>query len=234
MNTTAIPTLDYIPDAEKIYDCRNSIHKTNKRINVIGSDTATSHLNSNLAAGRTYSNCVTSSGVSPIPKLLTDSIDPVQDDISMEDRFYSDSDIIEEETAMDEVLLLLDSEVSPTDVPECVSVTVNYDEQVDEENTFVDEMAINCDNDAKVIVSRTDYVDLIETNDETDYEDDNECELMDENEMLFEQYSRKDLINELLAARSRIGELETKLANIQKAHVSMIQNLNNFNKVLVS
>ncbi|KAG4073166.1 hypothetical protein HA402_002555 [Bradysia odoriphaga] len=248
LNTTAIPTLDDIPDADKIPDCRTSIHKPNKRNNVAGTTTAVSdritpHLNSNLAVGRTYSNCVTSSALSPVTK-LTGSRDPIEHVISVEESFYTDGDIIEEETAMDEVMLLLDSDVSPTDVPECVSVTVNYEEEMDEDTytgqeTFIDEIPEedeNCDNDGKMMVSRTDYVDLIEANYETDYDADADdgCELVHENEILFMDYSRKDLINELLAARSRIKELETKLGNIQQAHVSVLQNLNNFNKVLIS
>lgn len=186
---------------------------------------------------------MTSSALSPVTK-LTGSRDPIEHDISMEERFYTDGDIIEEETVMDEVMLLLDSDVSPTDVPECVSVTVNYEEEVDEDTyteqeTFIDEIPEedeNCDNDGKMMVSRTDYVDLIEAKDETDYDDDEDdgCELVDENEILFKDYSRNDLINELLSARSRIKELETKLGNIQQAHMSVLQNLNNFNKVLIS
>ncbi|XP_037026291.1 uncharacterized protein LOC119067425 [Bradysia coprophila] len=246
LNTTAIPTLDDIPDADKIPDCRTSIHKPNKRSNVAGStavsDSVTPHLNSNLTIGRTYSNCV-SSALSPVTK-LTGSRDPIEHDILMEERFYTDGDIIEEETAMDEVMLLLDSDVSPTDIPECVSVTVNYEEEVDvdtytEQETFIDEILEedeNCDNVGKMMVSRADYVDLIEAKDETDYDDDEDdgCELVDENEILFKDYSRNDLINELLSARSRIKELETKLGNIQQAHMSVLQNLNNFNKVLIS
>lgn len=163
--------------------------------------------------------------MSPIPQ-STSSVEPIENDLSMEDRFYSDGDMIEEERAMDEVMLLLDS-------PQCESV--NYEEKEIDEDTFteqetyIDEMSDICDNNARVMANTADYVDLIEANDDED-----RCEQVDENEILFKDHSRKELINELLAARNRIKELEAKLGNIQKAHMSMLQNLNNFNKVLIS
>lgn len=98
-----------------------------------------------------------------------------------------------------------------------------------------------CDSNAKTMINDrlTQYVELIETADETDDEPlqqssqesiRSEVAPME----MYRNFSRDDLIEQLVAATSRIKELETKLDNIQVAHMSVLQNLNNFNKVLIS
>lgn len=160
---------------------------------------------------------------------------PNESDISIENSFHSD-DIIEDEMEIEE---LLEQNISvdcpqPKDLFDCVTKTEYSMDDIDDtsaENTsFIGEADLNCDNVNTLLDDRlTNYVEVIETNDETDDE-----QQSDLNVLLYENFSRKDLIDELVAAKRRINELETKLDDIQNIHLSMIQNLNNFNKVMIS
>lgn len=193
--------------------------------------------NLNLVAGKTqiYSNCVTLSSSLPLFKMTQSNSNPNESDISIENSFHSD-DIIEDEMEIEE---LLEQNISvdcpqPKDLFDCVTKTEYSMDDIDDtsaENTsFIGEADLNCDNVNTLLDDRlTNYVEVIETNDETDDE-----QQSDLNVLLYENFSRKDLIDELVAAKRRINELETKLDDIQNIHLSMIQNLNNFNKVMIS
>lgn len=194
--------------------------------------------NLNLVAGKTqiYSNCVTLSSSLPLFKMTQSNSNPNESDISIENSFHSDGDIIEDEMEIEE---LLEQNISvdcpqPKDLFDCVTKTEYSMDDIDDtsaENTsFIGEADLNCDNVNTLLDDRlTNYVEVIETNDETDDE-----QQSDLNVLLYENFSRKDLIDELVAAKRRINELETKLDDIQNIHLSMIQNLNNFNKVMIS
>lgn len=216
MNSTAIPTLDIVPEADKIPKIQSMVTE-NRNVHSI----------STVRKTQTYSNCVTVSNSLPQPNIVH-SNDPVESDTPNEIH-YTDCDIIvEEETDMDDVMLLEANHSDTKDLPNGETITAFFVDDTDDMlmETLSDGF-IGASSDNK---PSSNYVELIETNDETD----DESQPMDGNDILFKDFSRKDLINEVVAARRRIQELETKLGNIQKAHVSMIKNLNNFNKVLVS
>lgn len=143
---------------------------------------------------------------------------------------YSDCDIIEED-AVDEEIALESHTLDAKD-----TVMELFVEDVDAE--YMARVGSDSDGDERP-TPRNDFVELIETNDsESDDEhtrlNEIDAEQANDEELTFKDHSRTDLINELVDARKRIKELETKLENIQKAHLAMIQNLNNFNKVLIS
>lgn len=193
--------------------------------------------NLNLVAGKTqiYSNCVTLSSSLPLFKMTQSN--PNESDISIESSFHSDGDIIEDEMEIEELLLgqnISEDCPQPKDLLDCVTKTEYSMDDIDdtsaENASFIGEADLNCDNVNTLLDDRLpNYVEVIETNDETDDE-----QQSDLNVLLYENFSRKDLIDELVAAKRRINELETKLDNIQNIHLSMIQNLNNFNKVMIS
>lgn len=246
LNSTAIPTLDVLPEAEKKIQTKclelpTSIPNRTLVISSVNGDSNAVTLNSNVVTvnTQTYSNCVTLSTV-PLLKIANLS-DLHESDHSIENSFHSDGDIIEEEMEIED--MMLEDCLQSTDQLGCVTKTeysIDDIEDIDDtddtddtstENTsFVGEIGLNCA-DAKTKLSDRlpNYVEVIETSDETDDE-----QPSDPNALLYENFSRKDLIDELVAARNRIDELETKLENIQKAHLTMVQNLNNFNKVLIS
>lgn len=248
LNTTAAPTLDIIPESEKILEIQTGHVKANKRnpiktITNIDKDAVTQNLNSNVGAGKTqiYSNCFTLS--TSVPLETTNSTEPSESDNSNQNNFHSDYDLIEEENYLDEEMFLepsLSEDSSHTkELLHCETLTEYLRDDTFAETSFSDEKESNCvDNTTKMPDDAiTSYVELIETNDETDEEclqpSDRNATPTQWTEM-YKHLSRNDLINQLVEATNRIKELETKLTNIQKAHLAMIQNLNNFNKVLIS
>lgn len=190
-----------------------------------------------------YSNCVTLRSSSPLQ--TTNSNELLEGDISFEDNFHSDGNIIEEEIYMNDEMSL-EPNISEDccesqEFPQCDSEYLR--DGVDDtytENTSVISEGDYCDSNAKTMMDDrlTNYVELIETVDEPDEPEYLLQQLSQEsmqsettsNEM-YKNFSRDDLIEHLTAAQTRIKELETKLDNIQKV---MVQNLNNFNKVLIS
>lgn len=133
------------------------------------------------------------------------------------------------------------------ELTKCDSVAEYLQNEVDDDTftenaSFIDDTEFNSDGNTKVMLNDrlSDYVELLETNDETDDECVQQCDQIEiSNEIasaieMYKNFSRTELIEHLVAATSRIKELETKLNNIQKAHLSIVQNLNNFNKVLIS
>lgn len=181
-----------------------------------------------------------------MPLETTNSNVPSESGNSNHNNFNSDYDLIEEENYLDEEMFLeptLSEDSSNTkELLQCETPTEYLrDENFAESIGFTDEKESNCVNNTRTMPDDaiTSYVELIETNEETDEEcmQPTETDLDETPSQWAEKYkhlSRNDLIDKLVEATNRIKELETKLTNIQKAHLSMIQNLNNFNKVLIS
>lgn len=159
-----------------------------------------------------------------LPLKIINSNELNESDHSFENNVHSD-DIIEIDY-MDEELLV-ESNISK-----------DVDETLNENTCFIGESDLTCDSNTKAMPNDRliNCVELSETFDEIEYEcleqsdDQNEDPVSE----MYENFSRNELIDQLVEATSRIKELETKLHNIQKAHSAMLQNLNNFNKVMIS
>lgn len=249
MNTTAVPTLEIIPETEKILEIQTGSDKvkrnTMKNGTKVDSDAVIQNLNSNLVGGKTqiYSNCFTLSSSSPIE--LPNPTETSESDHSNPNNFDSNYDLIEEENYVDEEMLLDpslsedSSHVKELFREDTISEYLRDDTFTENVSFIEDERESNCDNNTETVLIDpiTNYVELIETNEETDEEclqHSDRTEISSQWTETYKNLSRNDLIEQLVSATNRIKELETKLTNIQKAHLSMIQNLNTFNKVLIS
>lgn len=234
LNTTAIPTLNTIPDVEKIYSVQTS---TSEVISPTSNTSPNGSHNLNSTPHKktqNYSNCVIMSPSSEPNSVISNKLH--ENDISIENVFHPDHGIIIEDGLVDGILLegtILSDDIHKCDVLSEYLNPEDLDEKFD--MIVVDENEPDCEDPAKMFRSDpTNYVELIETN---DY--DVECmELLskpeDPNEILFKEYSRADLVEELVQARNRIKELEKKLQNIQQVHLSTIQTLSHCNKTLIS
>lgn len=220
------------------------IHTTNVQLNGEPSK-------STLGAGKTqmYSNCVTLSSSFPL-QINNNSQELHESDNSFEADAHCEGDIFAEEIYMDEEMLIDQSNTSEDcakELTKCDSVVEHLQNEVDddaftENASFIDDTELSSHGNTKVMLNDrlSDYVELLDTNEETDDECVQQCDQIEiSNEIasaieIYKSLSRTELIEHLVAATSRIKELETKLDNIQKAHLSIVQNLNNFNKVLIS
>ncbi|KAJ6639715.1 hypothetical protein Bhyg_12462 [Pseudolycoriella hygida] len=225
LNSTAIPTLQVIPDEDKILELHTSNVKANKRRIVVAT---TAKLGSE--------------NVIPYSKRVSLEVHEAKDlDDSLGNNSRENYDFVEEELFINEEIMLEEGTSSKVISNDEIKDLLTTDDNCEGGMYCNSETDLKCDNKPVADDRLPNYVELIEANDEID----DEClrqssqqlgqtEIPMEWHEMYKNVSRNELIEQLVAASSRIKELETKLENIQKAHLSVIQNLDNFNKVLIS